>query len=358
MKKPLHIVVLTPGFAADEQDTTSVPSLQLFTRALKANYHELGIHIVAFQHPVRPGKYSWHGIPAYSAGGKVKKLTRIITWMKVLAHLYRLNKKRPIDLVHAFWLTEATLIGWVFCRLLGIRFLATAMGQDVKPENKYLKFIRLFSFDMTIISSFQEKYINRLKKAMVLKVIPFGIDKTYFHQVTSKRETDVLGVGSLNRIKNYGEFIEIIETVAERHPGIRCKIIGDGSEREEIERIIKVKGLEKNITLTGNLSYDKAIEEMHRGKILLHTSTFEGQALVITEALAAGMQVSCHPVGIAASLESHHLFTSHSTEDLASNITSLLQDVQMDHNPEIHFTIDGTCREYYKIYHVKRETDH
>lgn len=350
MKSPINIVLLTPGFAADDTDTTAIPALQLYVRFLKSHYDDIKLHIIAFQYPFRSGNYSWNGLPVYSAGAGNRKLTRVFTWIKVLVHLRRLQKKEGIDIVHAFWLTDASLIGLVFCRLTGIKFLATTMGQDVKSENKYLQILRFFSFKMTVISQFQNVYLKRLKKAQVLKVIPFGIDLSYFNDNQVNRSIDILGVGSLNSIKNYGEFVEIIKSVTSMFPEVRCMIIGEGIKRQEIVKSIKEKGLENNIVLAGNLSYSRTIEEMHRGKILLHTSIFEGQALVITEALAAGLYVVCHPVGIAASLQTEKIMTGKTKRDLALYIKDILQKEEPDFKPEIHYTIDNTCKEYHEIY--------
>ena len=88
---------------------------------------------------------------------------------------------------------------------------------------------------------------------------------------------------------------------------------------------------------------------MVSGKVLLHTSKFEGQGLVITEALAAGQYVVCHPVGIAASLSSKKLLTGTTLEDLAGQLTKILQLTDPDFTPEVHYTIEDTCREYYAI---------
>jgi 1,2-diacylglycerol 3-alpha-glucosyltransferase len=350
MKSPVNILILTPGFAADENDTTSVPSLQLFIRFLQSNYTDLTIRIAAIQYPVKSGNYTWHGLQAYSAGGRLRKFNRILTWLKVLVHLYRLRRKTGIDIVHTFWLTEATLIGLIFCRLTRTRLIATAMGQDVKAENKYLGILRFFKFDLTLLSHFQHEYVKTYKNTNVLAVVPFGVDLSYFKALPVIRDIEILGVGSLNQVKNYEEFVEVIQAIAINYPGIRCKIIGEGYKMPGIETVIKEKGLDKNITLAGNLSYTNTIEEMHRGRILLHTSTFEGQALVITEALAAGLYVVCHPVGIAAGLQSEKLMTGQDTDELVRHILSILEMRQPDHSPEIHYTIDDTCKEYYSIY--------
>ena len=351
MKSPINIVLLTPGFASDEQDTIAIPSLQLFARFLKTHHKDINLQIVTFHYPAKSGSYTWNGIPVYPAGGTRNKLSRIFLWIKVLVILRRLQKKQGVDIIHSFWLTEASLIGFIFSKISGTKFLATSMGQDVKPENKYLRILRLFSFQLTVISQFQYEYTRYLKKAEVLKVVPFGTDGSYFNDLQVDRTIDILGVGSLNRIKNYNEFVQVIGSVVLVFPGIRCRIIGEGDKRPEIEKLIREKGLQDHIVLAGNLDYNKTIEEMQQGKILLHTSTFEGQALVITEALAAGLYVVSHPVGIAASLRSKKLMTGETMHDLARHVIDILQKQVLDFKPETHFTIDQTCNEYHEIYH-------
>jgi 1,2-diacylglycerol 3-alpha-glucosyltransferase len=350
MKLPINIVLLAPGFAANEQDTTAIPALQLYVRFITSHFDDISLRIVTFQYPFKSGNYIWNGIPVYSAGGGNRKFTRIITWIKILGYLRKLQKRPGLDIVHSFWLTEATLIGLIFCRLTGTKFFATSMGQDVKSENKYLRFLRLLSFKMTVISEFQYDFIRHLKKVRILRVIPFGIDRSYFNDIQKSRTIDILGVGNLNSVKNYPEFVGVIEIVAAVFPGIRCRIIGEGINRPEIEKIIKEKGLEDNISLVGSISYDKTIKEMQQGKILLHTSTFEGQALVITEALAAGLYVVSHPVGIAASLQTKKLMTGKTERELALYIKDILQKEEPDFNPEVHFTLEDTCRDYHDIY--------
>jgi glycosyltransferase involved in cell wall biosynthesis len=224
------------------------------------------------------------------------------------------------------------------------------MGQDVTKKNKYLRILHLFSFNVTMISSFQSNYIKAFGKSHIFKVIPFGIEPSYYHGLTCERTIDILGVGSLNVVKNYDQFIEIIEILVSRFPQIRCRIIGEGSERTHLEHSIKEKGLETNIHLSGALSYKNVIKEMASCKALLHTSQFEGQGLVITEALAAGLYVVSYPVGIAGSLSSKKLMTGISREDLAEHMLKILQLPDPDFTPEIHFTIEDTCREYFSIY--------
>ena len=300
MRSPINLVFLSPGFAADEEDTTAIPSLQLYFRELKARHPEITFTVMAFQYPFRSGNYEWNGIPVYSAGGKNLKRNRILTWSKILIRMIRLYRKDRVDMVHSFCLTETTLTGLFFRCLTGTPLLATAMGRDVKPENRYLPLLRLFSFGIVLISGFQQGFLAKLKRMKITGTVPFGVEPSYYRDNSGGRGTDVLGVGSLNPVKDYPRFIQVIQIVKLEFPGIRCRIIGEGNEKERIEYLIREYGLEGNIILSGRLDYQKVQEEMASAKVLLHTSSFEGQGLVITEALAAGMYVVSSPVGIAA----------------------------------------------------------
>ena len=45
------LIILSPGFAANEEDTTCLPPQQVFVKALNRNFPSLQIIILAFQYP-------------------------------------------------------------------------------------------------------------------------------------------------------------------------------------------------------------------------------------------------------------------------------------------------------------------
>jgi glycosyltransferase involved in cell wall biosynthesis len=350
MRSPINIVILTPGFAADEKDTTAFPSLQLYTKHLFSHYPALNLQIITFHYPFHEGRYRWNGIQVYSLAGKGRKWYKPILWIKIIMLLFRLKKNSGINVIHSFWLSETVLTGMLFCRLTGTGFLATAMGQDVTAGNKYLRLLCRFTFNLTMISEFQSQCLEKFRRTAIYKVIPFGIEPSYYRGLATKRDVDVIGVGSLNSIKNYDRFIGVIGILARRLPGIRCRIIGEGLERTRLEKVAAEKGVHKNIFFAGSLPYEEVIKEMGSAKVLLHTATFEGQALVIMEALAAGQYVVTTPVGIATSITSKKLVTGFTIEDLASHTAEFLELPDPDFSPEIHYTMEDTCREYDTVY--------
>lgn len=350
MRSPINIVFLSPGFAADENDSTSIPSIQLLARNMKINYPSIGLTIITFEYPFRRGPYTWNGINVWSAGGKGGKINRILTWIRVFRYIQKINHQKKIDLIHTFWLTEASLIGKIFSMFYKIPQLATAMGQDVKPKNHYLRYFNLLSLNLSLISDYQSSFLKNFKRLTILQVIPFGVDEVSYRDDKPVRTIDILGAGSLNRVKDFGLFISIISVLSRIFPEIRCVIVGEGPERNSLEELIREEHLEKNIELPGQLEYGLMIDRLHHARIFLHTSSFEGQGLVITEALAAGLNVVSFPVGIAATLKSRKLFTGRNREELTGHLIRLLQEKDNDFSPEIHFKISDTCNNYLSVY--------
>ena len=75
--KPVF-VILTPGFAANEADTTCLPFLQILVKAINKNFSSIKIIILCFQYPFSANEYLWNDNKVISLGGKNKgKLTRL-----------------------------------------------------------------------------------------------------------------------------------------------------------------------------------------------------------------------------------------------------------------------------------------
>jgi 1,2-diacylglycerol 3-alpha-glucosyltransferase len=350
MRSKINLVILTPGFAENESDTTCIPSLQLYLENLKTSCPEIDISIIAFYYPFAPGHYIWKGIPVYATDGYHGTQKKMVTGYRVLKHLFVLNKTKKIDILHAFWLTDTALIGSFIRILTGIPIVMTAMGQDVKKENRYLRFIPFSIANLTFLTTFQSNHNSRLIRKRKFKVIPFGVDPGLFNHTTTDRTTDILGVGSLNTVKNFQDFIYILFHVSKVFPNIVCKILGEGPERESITKLISKFDLEKNVILTGKVSHAMVIREMHSAKVLLHTSKFEGQGLVINEALASGSYVVSYQTGIATELKSNKVFTGSGRDELIRNVINILQKTEPVYTSQMTHKISDTVNQFLNIY--------
>ncbi len=351
MKSVKNIVLLTPGFPANSEDTTCIPALQLFVRELKVQYGSYAhIQVVTFQYPFTKGSYVWNGISCFSAGGcNTKFPSRWKTWTAVMKFLKRYHEINPIDIIHAFWLTECALVGRWVSVLTGAKLICHVMGQDVLPTNKYMKYIKLKN---AIIIANSQNSANSLKinyKIQSQHIIPFGIEPLDFseHESGNIRVIDVLGVGSISFLKNYSLFVDIFEKLKKEFPYITGKIIGDGPLLEVLKNKIGEKKLKDSLTLTGKLSRDEVLQNMASSKILLHTSGYESAGYVFLEALYSGMKVVSLNTGFLPNVPG--AYPCNDNNELFIVMHSLLTYQQEFNRREVPLMVD-TVKAVIKIY--------
>ena len=103
--------------------------------------------------------------------------------------------------------------------------------------------------------------------------------------ISSERKENVISfVGRLDKGKNVGELLEIIEQSNLPKDWI-LQIIGDGVERNNLEKYVKDKGLEKNVCFLGSKNIDEISELLGKSKIFVSTSLKEGLPTVLVEAM-------------------------------------------------------------------------
>ena len=111
------LVILTPGFPKDEQDSTCLPAFQQFVLSVQKLYPNQGLIIISFQYAFEKKNYLWFGNRVISVGGKNKPgIYRLITWVKAWRILNKLKKEIEITGVLSLWLSECSLIAKYFCK--------------------------------------------------------------------------------------------------------------------------------------------------------------------------------------------------------------------------------------------------
>lgn len=100
-----------------------------------------------------------------------------------------------------------------------------------------------------------------------------------------------LYAGRLSAVKNVGP---IIEAVRDYHRDCILTILGDGEERESLERL--AAGCDR-IHFLGAVRPDEVQQAMRESDVLVMNSTFEGIPMTILEALGCGLPVITTDVG-------------------------------------------------------------
>ncbi len=133
-----------------------------------------------------------------------------------------------------------------------------------------------------------------------------------------------LYAGRLSAVKNVGP---IIEAVRDYHRDCSLNILGDGEERESLERL--AAGCDR-IHFLGAVRPDEVQQAMRESDVLVMNSTFEGIPMTILEALGCGLPVITTDVG-----------------GIREVLTYGLDSEVTDGKPEqIHAAMDRICAEY------------
>jgi sugar transferase (PEP-CTERM/EpsH1 system associated) len=127
-------------------------------------------------------------------------------------------------------------------------------------------------------------------------VIHNGIEIERFR---AERETRPLvraiSVARLNPVKDQPTLLRAVPLIAEAHPGFSLDIVGDGPERQGLERLRSELGLERSVRLLGHR--EDVAPLLAAADVFLLTSTSEGLALTLLEAMASGLPVVATDVG-------------------------------------------------------------
>ncbi len=347
MKSVKHILLITPGFPADENDTTCLPMVQEFLKGFLNLNPEIEFTVVSLHYPYHTNHYLWNEINVIPLGGSNKNgIAKLMLWRKAIKKVYEINIGKQFDLVHSLWLAEATLVAIRAAKKFSIPCISTLMGQDVLPENNYLPFIDFNHIKLVALCEGQAEELWKTAGRKIDYLIPWGIPDQNF-DLNKQRNIDILGVGSIIPLKNYSLFISIIYRLVKIFPEIKAEIIGNGTEKGHLEELITKLKLEKNIKLTGELLHTEIMQRMQNSKILLHTSSYEGFGYVFAEALANGMYVVSKNVG--AAVNSEKWIIAENEEEFSSAIQNLLSD-KLKFEAVNLFPIDYTVSSYFKFY--------
>ncbi len=351
MNKQDTLVILSPGFPADEADSACLPAQQVFVNSLKKNFPQLRIIIFAFQYPYVKSKYWWYGNEVISFNGKNKiRLRRLSLWLSVWKTLRRLQKENNIIGLLSFWCGECAFIGKYFGKVYHIKFIGWITGQDAKKGNRYITVIRPEPAEIVALSDFLANEFYKNYKVRTSAVIPNGIDPNLFGKPQKEKDIDILGAGSLIPLKQYNIFIEVIAAIRKSFPSLCAMLCGDGPEKTKLADLIEKNDLGNNFLFAGEIPHKEVLQTMQRSKIFLHTSSYEGFSTVCLEALYAGAHVIsfCKPMH----REIAHWHIVSGKEEMIDKAFQLLYDPSTEYESILAYSMDESARTMMKLFGV------
>lgn len=203
-----------------------------------------------------------------------------------------LTKKPTILTLHGPWSPAVRYKRGLVAGLvaLAVEVLSLAISRhilmpDAGTEKYYLERYPWIRKKTTLISmGVDTEEFNLKDRASLRGKYPLGDD-----------EDVILYVGRLEREKNVGLMLDAYHLLRERNPKARLLIVGEGSQRKELEE--KARQLPDGIRFMGALDHHLIPEVMNTADVFLLASLYESCPLVAEEALACGIPLVSVDVG-------------------------------------------------------------
>lgn len=130
-------------------------------------------------------------------------------------------------------------------------------------------------------------YMPHIKKINTI-IIPNAVNEEFLidcEKVT--KENRIMAVGRLTGQKNFPLLIKAFSKIVNKYLDYKLFIFGDGTERDNLNKLIRDLGLENNIVIAGFVENIK--DELQKSKLFVMSSDYEGIPNALIEAMAIGL---------------------------------------------------------------------
>jgi len=343
------LIILIPGFPANEDDSTCVPFPQAFAKNIKQTNPDLKIKVLAFQYPFSDGVYEWYGVEVHAFNGRNRGgFSRLLLWRTIWSRLKSICQEDQVMGILSFWMGESALIAKYAANKYHIRSFTWLMGQDARKNNRYVSIINPKRESLIALSDFLADEFYKNYRVRPANTIPPGIVIDSFPLKLSIRKIDILGVGSLIPLKQFDRLIKLVALLAKSNADIKAVICGEGPERKKLQQLIHEYNLRSQVELRGELDHGEILGLMRDSKILVHPSSYEGFSTVCAEALYQGAQVVsyCKPMHI----DFDHQHIVRTEEEMENKVKELLNDKHLNQDRVLTYPIEETCYKILSLY--------
>jgi colanic acid/amylovoran biosynthesis glycosyltransferase len=250
--------------------------------------------------------------------------------------LARELRRRGITHLHNHFANSAATVGLLATRLLGIRWSFTMHGISETDYPAGLMLGRkIEAADLVACVS----YFGRAQGMRLvdpahwekMHVIRCGVplDRLPPKESGSGGPT-IICVGRLSPEKGQTGLLRAFARLRANYPDPTLRLVGDGPDRQALERLSEELGVNDAVTFAGRLPEPETLVEIARADLLVLPSFMEGLPIVLMEAMALGVPVIASRVAGIPELVSDGktglLFAPSDWDELAQCIARLLSD--------------------------------
>ncbi|MFH1423476.1 MAG: glycosyltransferase [Candidatus Nealsonbacteria bacterium] len=205
-----------------------------------------------------------------------------------------LMKREKIDVLHCQGFLSSFL-GFCLSEITGAPYIVTVQRLEGKRN-----LLKNFIYRKAAVCIGASRAVGEYFKAIGCKnieVIPNGIDLKRFEKLGRKPHAGfvVMTVARLEKVKGIEYLIKAIVNL--QISNFQLSIIGNGSERKNLESLVEKLSLRDKVKFLGEIPNEKVPEYLAAADCFVLPSLKEGFGIVILEAQAAGIPVIGTKVG-------------------------------------------------------------
>lgn len=351
MSSALHVLTLTPFFPSAQNEIAGcfiaepIEHLQQFgvdstvIAASPVHYSRKGPSSQAaaewVRYPQVPGNFGLS-----SAG--------MLLYSRILRRAQESHRVKPIDVIHAHAALPCGHAASLLSRRLHIPFVVTLHGLDVfntcfsggfpaaRRRKVSVDVYRAARTVVCISGKVQEILRAGTPPETYSEVVYNGVNADLFSPSPVEFgpvDPEILIVGNLLRDKGHELVFGAIEKLRPWFPRLRCRIIGEGSDRGRFEALARELGVGSQVEFAGRQSRSEVAEAMRRCSVFVLPSRNEGLGCVYLEAMSCGKPViGCYGQGIDEVIEhgkNGWLIPVDGFDQLVQGISALLGSPEM-----------------------------
>lgn len=202
---------------------------------------------------------------------------------------------------------------------------------NYKYANKVINSSKKLDYLVLVSSDLLKYYKKEMSKYKCMCIyIPNCIDNVP-KKVSKLNKNRIISVGRLSPEKGYLDLLKVFRLLKKDYPDWTLDIIGDGKEKENLEKYIKKYHLDNSITLHGFQGKEYIDELMNDSSIYLMTSYTESFGIVLIEAMSHGLPCIAYDSAEGAreiinSGENGYLIKNRNVEMMIKKISDLIDN--------------------------------
>jgi glycosyltransferase involved in cell wall biosynthesis len=314
----MRVGLLVPGFSTGPADWC-IPALRNLVGRLAT---ETEVHVFALRYPDHAARYELFGARVTALGGdNARGRGSVALWRSAAAAIAAEHRRRPFDVLHAFWAGEPGFVAALAGRALRIPTVVSLAGGELarlhdigyggllrRMERLKIRLALRLAHMVTAGSGLGLASARSWLGARVeprLRRIPLGVDVSMFAPAQSEPAAGparLLHVASLSRVKDQATLLAAVALLRERGHVIQLDIAGSGPLLGELRSLAGRLGLETVVRWRGEISHDRLPCEYRSAQLFVLSSRHEAQSMAALEAAACGLPVVGTHVGILPEL--------------------------------------------------------